>query len=67
MKKYIHALTKCPVFSGINEENLLVMLTCMDVQICRYSKNQPVLRAGDPARYMGIVLSGRVQVIRDAV
>ena len=67
MKKYIHALTKCPVFSGINEENLLAMLTCMDAQICRYSKNQPVLRAGDPARYMGIVLSGRVQVIRDAV
>ena len=67
MKKYIHVLTKCPVFSGVNEENLLVMLTCMDAQICRYSKNQPVLRAGDPARYMGIVLSGRVQVIRDAV
>lgn len=67
MKKYIHILTKCPVFSGISEDNLLAMLTCMDAQICRYSKNQPVLRAGDPARYMGIVLSGRVQSIRDAV
>ncbi|MBQ8619167.1 MAG: Crp/Fnr family transcriptional regulator, partial [Clostridia bacterium] len=67
MKKYIHILTKCPVFSGINEEELLTMLSCMDAQIYHFSKNQTILRAGDPAKYMGIVLSGRVQVIRDAI
>lgn len=67
MKKYIPILAKCPVFSGISEEELLAMLSCMDAQICRFSKNQTILRAGDPAKYMGIVLTGRVQVIRDAI
>ena len=67
MKKYLPALIGCPVFSGIQEGDLLAMLSCMDAQVCRFSRNQPILRAGDPARYMGVVLSGHVQVVRDAV
>lgn len=67
MKKYLSVLVNCPVFSGVQEGELLAMLSCMDAQVCRFSRNQPILRAGDPARYMGVVLSGHVQVVRDAI
>lgn len=67
VKKYLRILTKCPLFSGIEEENVLAMLRCMEAQVITALKNQSIFREGDPARYVGIVLSGRVQVLRHAL
>ena len=63
MKKHLPVLMQCPVFSGISEDNLLTMLSCMKAQVSCFQKNQLVLREGEPAKYMGIVLNGCVQVV----
>lgn len=33
MKKYLSVLVNCPVFSGVQEGELLAMLSCMDAQV----------------------------------
>ena len=66
MKKHLPVLMQSPVFSDISENNLLTMLSCMEARVVCFQKNQLVFREGDPARYMGIVLSGRVQIMRHA-
>jgi len=67
VKKYLSVLSRCPLFSGIEPENILTMLSCMDAQIIKTPKNHPVFREGTPAKYVGLVLSGRVQVVRHTI
>ena len=62
MKKYLKILKNCPLFMEIEEENLLRMLTCLGARIVSFDKKYTVLAEGSPAKYIGIVLSGSVQV-----
>ncbi len=64
MKKYLKILRKCPLFSGIEEENLLRMLTCLGAKISSFDKKYTVIAEGNPAKYIGIVLKGSVQISR---
>lgn len=64
MKKNYSALEKCPLFSGITEGNLYALLDCLGVKVAEYSKNQTVFCEGDEAKYLGIVLTGEVQIAR---
>ncbi len=64
MQKFRKILKKCPLFSGIEEENLFRMLTCLGARIAQFDKKYTVLAEGNPAKYIGIVLSGSVQVVR---
>ena len=62
MKKYIEVLKKCPLFEGISEENLLIMLNCLGAKFASFDKKYTVFAEGKPAKYIGIVLSGSVQI-----
>jgi len=62
MKKYIDILKKCPLFSGIEEDNLITMLGCLKARVLELDKKYTVLAEGSPAKYIGIVLSGAIQV-----
>ena len=62
LKKYLEILKKCPLFYGIDEENLLRMLICLGARIEFFDKKYTVMSEGSPARYIGIVLSGEVQI-----
>ena len=62
MKKYIDILKKCPLFSGIEEDNLITMLGCLKTRVLELDKKYTVLAEGSPAKYIGIVLSGAIQV-----
>lgn len=62
MKKYINILKSCPLFEGIADENLLVMLTCLSAKMEFFDKKYTVFAEGTPARFIGIVLTGSVQV-----
>ena len=65
MNKFFPVLANCPLFDGIDPRDLPAMLGCLGARVCGYEKNQPVFREGEPARYVGIVLSGGVQVVRE--
>ena len=64
MKKYLEILKKCPLFAGIDEENLLRMLTCLGARVTAFDKKYTIFAEGTPARHIGIVLSGSAQIIQ---
>ncbi len=64
MKKYSEILLKCPLFADIGEEHLLKMLNCLGAKVEFFDKKYTVFREGDPAKYIGIVLEGSVQVVQ---
>ena len=64
MKKYLPILQKCLLFQGIEEEHLLKMLACRGAKVISLDKKYTVFAEGSPARYVGIVLSGSVQIVQ---
>lgn len=64
MKNYLDVLQKCPLFAQIEEENLLRMLVCLGARVESFDKKYTIIAEGNPAKYIGIVLSGSVQIIR---
>ena len=64
MKKYFNSIRKCPLFDGINDEQLLKMLACLGARVEAFDRKYTVMAEGSPAKYLGIVLSGSCQIIR---
>ncbi len=64
MKKYLNILKKCPLFMNIGEEDLLRMLVCLGAKVEYFDKKYTVFAEGSPAKYIGIVLSGSVQIVQ---
>ena len=62
MTQYLPILSRCPLFAGIADDNLARMLTCLGAKTEAFDKKYTVFAEGSPAKYIGIVLSGRVQV-----
>lgn len=58
-------LEKCALFEGIHSENLSALLGCIGGRVISVSSGQTVFREGDPAIYVGMVLSGAVRMIRE--
>ena len=54
-----------PLFAGIAEENLNALLNCLHPPLKRYAKNQFVLLEGDPTDRFGLVISGKVQILKE--
>lgn len=65
MKKYIPALKKCGLFEEIEEENLTAMLDCLGAKVFSVKKDITIFREGTPAKYIGLILSGAVQMVQD--
>lgn len=65
MEEYFDILSQCPLFSGISRQELGQMLKCLDGKITDIGKGNPVFLEGDPAGFVGVVLSGTVQIVRD--
>lgn len=65
MKDFYEILLKCPLFHGIESSDLNSMMACLDGKTIDVAKGNPVFLEGAPARYVGVVLSGAVQVVRE--
>ena len=65
MDQYYEFLLNNPLFSGIGKSELSEMLHCMQAQILTRNQNEPVFLEGEPAGFIGIVLEGAVQILRD--
>ena len=64
MEKFHPVLAACPLFEGIRSEDLIAMMGCIGGHTVTIPKGQAVLREGDPATYVGMVLSGAVRMER---
>ena len=65
MEKFFETLSKCPLFDGIEQSDLNSMIACLDGKTIDISKGIPVFLEGTSARFVGVVLAGTVQVIRE--
>ena len=65
MEKYYDILSVCPLFEGIAMEDLSGMLSCIGGHTVDLSKGQTLFHEGDPATYVGMVLTGAVRMIRE--
>lgn len=57
-------LQKCPLFSDICEADLSAMLGCLGAKVLSFDRQETILAEGEPARYVGILLSGAAQIQR---
>ena len=65
MREYLALLGQSPLFHGISPQELEGMLPCLGARELQADKHQMIFRAGDPARWVGLVLSGAVHVIQE--
>ena len=65
MKKYIDIIGKCALFEGIERDDIMEMLNSMKARVINTSKNQIIFSEGEPAEYMGLLISGSVRIIRE--
>ncbi len=67
MKDFLSILRSSQLFSGISENELTSMLSCLDTRKEDFPKKAFVLRAGDTVSSIGIVLSGSVLIIQEDI
>ncbi len=65
MERYLLQITNCPLFANIEKQNILAMLDCIHAKLCFFKKNETILAEGDVPRFVGIILNGGAQIVRD--
>jgi CRP-like cAMP-binding protein len=65
MKYLISFLTKVSLFRGIQEKDMMSMLHCLNAKTTAYKKHDIILLEGQPVSSVGIVLSGKVQIVKE--
>ena len=64
MENYPDCLMACPLFEGIGESDLTGMLDCLGAYPRHCEKGEIILAEGENVRFLGVVLSGAVQIVR---
>ncbi len=67
MKKYYEIIKSNPLFSEINVCDFDSFFSCLNVKEKAFDKNEAVINSGDAIRFVGIVLSGSVKIIKEDI
>lgn len=67
MKEFLPVIRSSSLFSGISETELSAMLSCLETREERFPKDTFLLRTGDTAESIGLVLSGSVLVVQEDI
>lgn len=65
MEELFPIIKSCPLFDGIDEADMGAMLACLGAKKLSAPKGQVLFAEGDPATYVGIVLTGSVHLVRE--
>ncbi len=65
MKNYTEILRRCALFDRIGESELSSLLGCIGARREHFEKKQAVMAEGSPARQIGILLSGELQLVQN--
>lgn len=65
MENYLQILETCPLFFGISREDMTGLAACLGMHITSVKKHSAIWSEGDTAVYIGIVLSGCVQIVKE--
>ena len=67
MEEYLSVIRSSRLFSGLGDEELTAVLGCLGAEERSFPKDAFVLRTGDAANDVGLVLSGSVLVIQEDI
>ncbi len=67
MKNFLSVLQSSKLFSGVSENGLTDMLSCLDTKKEDFPKDAFILQAGDTVDSIGIVLSGSALIIQEDI
>jgi len=65
MVSFFDFLMGNPLFAGIDRQELESLMHCLGARTVCVRKGEPVFLEGDPAGFVGLVLSGGIQIVRD--
>ncbi len=65
MKKYLPVLRGCPFFKGLDDDEILSILHCVNASAISAKQGSYIFRAGDSTEVMGLVVSGCVLIIQE--
>lgn len=65
MQNYFDIVRKSPLFSDINEEEFKKYFSESDFNVIKTEKGQIILEEGSAPKYIGLVLTGSLMVVRD--
>ena len=67
MKKIFGCIKYNPLFSGIGYSEFEKMFSCIEARVQRYKKSDVILLSGDTVSFVGIILSGRANIIKEDI
>ncbi len=67
VKDHLKTLAPMPLFKGIQQEELHAVLGCLGAFLKEFQKDEIIYLRDDKILYVGVVLSGSVQMIREDV
>ena len=67
MKEFFPVLHTAALFSGISDEELAAMLSCLGARIGTFPKGSRLLRAGDAVEEVGLVLAGSALIVQEDI
>lgn len=65
MEKYLPILKNTCLFSGVEEKEVISLLTCLDARLREYRKGEYVLRRGETLRHITVLVNGELHIRRD--
>jgi len=63
MQQYLTQISRCPLFSHINDDDILLTLSLLSVKVVHFEKGAYILHQGTAPRIFGIMLHGQAHVI----
>ena len=67
MKKFFDVIKDNPLFEGIAFSDFEKMLDCLSAKTKTYKKSDIVLLSGDSVKYVGLLLSGSLKIIKEDI
>ena len=65
MKKYIPVLKRTKLFSGVGEEDIFSLLSCLGARKKEYKKGEYILREGEHISDIFILVEGKIHIQKD--
>ena len=65
MKKYIPVLKRTKLFSGVGEDDIAYLLSCLGARKKEYKKGEYILREGEHISDLFILVDGKIHIQKD--
>ena len=65
MKNFISILKQTKMFTGIDDDEIKGMLSCLNAHLQKYKKGEYILRQGESVNYIAVLAEGSLYIQRD--